>query len=388
MTATSSDDFLEGAEQIAGQLAATAIWHDGRCNWVAPRLASPVSYAALDAHLYAGTAGVALFLAEAAAVLGEPHLATLARGAIRHALTRSGREEGGLYVGPLGVVVAAARIARLLDDDELKAEAGQLLARWRAQSLSDDVPDVLNGSAGAILALLAISSDLDASWLAQATVDRGEALLDRAERSADGWSWAAPGKAAQRNLCGLSHGAGGIGLALMELFSVTSDTRFRVGAERAFDYERSWRQRGGGLWPDLRGIWRRAERDAPLPTSPTWCNGAPGALLVRLRCERIARPRDREAIDAALAQTLAIAQRLVSDGFGDTCLCHGAAGIADVLLMARDDSELSRHICSRLRISAVTHPGLLTGLAGIGMLHLRLVNEGIGSPLSIHPGVA
>ena len=53
---------------------------------------------------------------------------------------------------------------------------------------------------------------------------------------------------------------------------------------------------------------------------------------------------------------------------GNTCLCHGAAGIADVLLMARDDSELSRHICSRLRISPVMHPGLLTGLAGIGTL--------------------
>ena len=145
------------------------------------------------------------FLAEAAAVSEKPlPVNTGSAGAIGTRSRAPGARKGGPHVGPPGVAAAAARIVLLLDDDELKAEAGQL---WLGGAPSRSRTMCLmcsTASAGAILPLLAISSDLDVPWLAQATVDRGEALLDRAERSVDGVGHGPYRvKAAQRNLCGL-----------------------------------------------------------------------------------------------------------------------------------------------------------------------------------------
>src|SRR5512144_297738 len=70
-----------------------AIWHDGRCNWVG---AEPLerndkerrafaTHRSLGPDLYAGTSGIALFLAELFEVTGEERARRTARGAIRHA---------------------------------------------------------------------------------------------------------------------------------------------------------------------------------------------------------------------------------------------------------------------------------------------------------------
>jgi lantibiotic modifying enzyme len=384
MPATASDEFLEAAARSARRLAAAAVWHRGRCNWIAPEPASRPTYAALSGNLYNGTAGIALFLAEAARRLDDPRLAATARGAIRHALAKAGAAEGGLYFGPLGVAVAAARVAQALGDESVHTR--RLLEAWRAQAPPGEEPHVAGGSAGAILALLALTDHVDAPWLTAAGAERGERLLDRAERSRDGWSWTAFGRRRNANLCGLFHGAAGIGLALLERWAATRDERFREAAERAADYEREWRRRAAGAWPDLRYITRRAARDAPVPVSASWCHGAPGVALARLRAVQLAGGRFRAEAEDALAHTRDFALALLADVPDDPCLCHGAAGIADVLLCAGE-----RELGLRVARTTLSHPalggmpaGLFTGEAGVGLLQLRATNAALPTPLLIH----
>lgn len=351
---------------------------------------------------------MALFLAEAATKLDDERLRTTALGAIRHALDHADRINpelrDGLYLGPIGVACAAARIAALLGSEQIMAGARELLRAWRQDGTRSASADVMGGCAGAVAGLVALTDSVEELSLVDAAVELGNELIARAETTSAGWSWALPGRRLMHNLCGFSHGAAGIGYALAELFGVTGDARFGDAAERAFDHERSWFDSRTGTWPDLRHVARQAGRDAPMPISDSWCNGVLGIALSRLRAAGLL---ESPALhhDAALA--LAACKRHVSELLlyapADFSLCHGAAGAGDVLLYAGDAREdqygrlaakVGRKGIERHQGPGATAfpcgmpqgetPGLLLGLAGIGMFYLRLLDPGVPSLLLVH----
>jgi len=54
---------LEIADRIGAQLCRDALWEGDRCNWIGClRYAGDIAWGALGADIYAGTAGIALFL--------------------------------------------------------------------------------------------------------------------------------------------------------------------------------------------------------------------------------------------------------------------------------------------------------------------------------------
>ena len=358
----------------------------------------------LGPHLYGGTAGVAVFLAEAAHALGDRGACAVARGAMRHALDRGARPDtasDGLYEGSLGIVYAATRVAAALGDEELTARAREVLHAWRNKPPSSGATDVMSGGSGSVIGLIAVTDRFDEPWLADAATSLGEELIARAEKTAEGWSWPAPGAAAMQNLCGYAHGATGVGHALSELFDLTGDAGFAEGAHGAFAYERQWFDRGTGTWPDLRGVGRRVGSDAPLRGSSSWCNGASGILLSRLRAIELSPSRDVRT-DAALALTACErrASELLAEAPGDFSLCHGAAAVGDVLLEAsggRDHrlaglaAELGRwgidgavhEGCFNCRTTTEWTPGLQLGLAGIGLFFLRLAEPAVDGVLLV-----
>ena len=223
-------------------------------------------------------------------------------------------------------------------------------------------------------------------------IDAGETLLARATRHAArmvlGDTRPTAGRA---HLCGLSHGAGGIGWALLELFAPTGDERFRVGAEGAFAYERSWRDRGvAATWPDL-----RRRRPAPRQRAPE--PRADRRNLVPRRGRHRADPpaRDRRCWAGVIAKTPRRARgdppRVAEPlpyAIEDLTLCHGAAGAADVLLPGGRPAAAARGATSppssaaaanvraagdlAVRRARGTTPALFRGLSGIGWFFLRL----------------
>jgi lantibiotic modifying enzyme len=410
---SSESDFLEASASIGRGIVADAVWHDGQCSWVGAVMDTTQpwrpEYRALGPNLYAGTAGVGLFLAQLAAVTGEEDFRRTAVAALRHAVARSPMlppaRRDGLHAGSLGIAWAAARAGTLLREEELRASARAVLTDARPPSAADRCPDVTMGGAGAIVALLALAETLDDRGLARDAVEVGEQLIRTATVKGSGWSWAIPGRRYPHHLCGLSHGAAGIGWALLELFATTRDERFRVGATGAFAYEHSWLDAGSGTWPDLRvdGHRWRAERRIGSRAVGTWCHGEGGIALTRLRAIALLGPAaGLEDAEVALTTTHRSLAAMLPHEIEDLSLCHGASGAADVLLCGaaalggpwRDTAELAGELgCVALERREVTGwscgsagattPALFRGLSGIAWWFLRLYDPAIPSPLTM-----
>jgi lantibiotic biosynthesis protein len=351
---------------------------------------------------------VAWFLAGLYAMTKEPKFRRTALGAIRQALARAdtipppGRL--GLFTGWAGIALAAAQLGALLHEEAILERAAQLVRRCAVEEADATEFDLLSGRAGAIAALVIISDILsDAEPLALA-VRLGDELCRAAVDADGGLSW--PGRRAQRdrNLTGFSHGAAGAGYALLELYGASGDARYRATAIRAFSYERRWFDPSAGNWPDFRRLSgsRRAQRSRPATFAITWCHGAPGIALSRIRAVELTGDEDcRQEAEVALGTTQRVVERSARSVKANWSLCHGIAGNVEVLLIGRDvlgttwngAAALARDVANHgiQRYAKRRHawpygtrgdtPNLMLGLAGIGYFYLRLANPALPSIL-------
>jgi lantibiotic modifying enzyme len=411
MDDTSSNGlFVDAAASIGRNIVEDAVWHNGRCSWVGAATGRPASmpaeYHALGPDLYGGTAGIGLFLAHLADATGDKSFRRTAIGALLHATARARRspvsQRDGFHAGSLGVAWAAARAARLLREDALHARAVSLSAHWSVPSRADRCPDLVMGMAGSTVGLLALADELEERRLAEQACATGEILVSRATVTSHGWSWAIPTRRYPAHLCGISHGAAGIGWALLELFAATGDERFGTAATGAFAYERSWLDPVTGRWPDLRIGGQRRGALAPIDSGivGTWCYGEAGIALTRLRAVAVLGPGLYETDAKTAVETT---HRHLADALpyaiDDLSLCHGLGGAADLLVSAASfgDQYSVAEVLTRLgdvmlqRYSDVasswpcgageTTPALYPGLSGIGWLLLRLHDPETPSPL-------
>jgi lantibiotic modifying enzyme len=210
-----------------------------------------------------------------------------------------------------------------------------------------------------------------------------------------GYSWRSPDFPNQRNLTGFSHGTAGAGYALLELFEATDDSKYLIAAEQAFRYERHWFDVAARNWPDLREEPAKGSRvRRPLSFTTSWCHGAPGIALSRLRAYELCNREEyrAEALTAIKTTREAVMVSLRS-GVGNFSLCHGLTGNAEVLLhgcrvlgqKGVDESALALAVAD-LGIDTYADrglswpcgtgsgetPNLMLGLAGIGHIYLRL----------------
>src|ERR1700733_1292318 len=393
-------DYLEVASRIGRRLTQQALWYEDRCNWlgflalelsIVPR--SNALLAAMGPDLYGGTSGVALFLAELHAVSGNPDVRRVAIGGMRHALSRLDAlplaARPGLFTGWVGIAIAAARVAKVLGDESLSRAASHLAQRCTREKLENWESDLVYGKAGTIVGLLTLSDLVEQPGLVRACERIARKLLRAAEKSAWGYSWNASALPTRRNLTGFSHGAAGIGCALLELFHETGDLKYRKAAEAAFGYENHWYDSQMQNWPDFREGNLR-----PFPFATSWCHGAPGIALSRLRaCEVLDDAKYRAEAVAGLATTRRDVDSQLQFANADFCLCHGLAGNAEVLLyghkvlgsaaegaqktaLAVADAGIERYLerenewpCG---VGGGENPSLMVGMAGIGHFYLRL----------------
>ena len=330
---SSTDALLSTARGIAAAIERDAVWVADRCNWIGADVDGPAPgaeepgevYRALDCSLYGGSAGVGLFLAELSAETGDRGAGRTARGALQHALGAADPAAPGLYTGALGVALAAARTGLRLGDSELVDRAAGLARALAARSDADGESDLLHGAAGMVIGLLTLARLLGAPDLLDAARAAGDALMARAEPGGGGLSWPAPSEPRARHLTGLSHGAAGCGLALLELHAATGDPRCAEVAHAAFAYERALFDPSARNWPDLRNDHRN-------PGFATfWCHGAPGIALSRLRAIELGAVEAamHEAEIASSTTVSALARDVTRERAGFS-LCHGLAGNAEV----------------------------------------------------------
>jgi lantibiotic modifying enzyme len=412
-------DFAKVAEDIGRQLCQKAYWHDLRCNWIGRSIDDMVATGsaaakALSPELYEGTSGIALFMLNLYLAGGrnDGECRKAAEGAINQAI--SGLDEVapisryGLYSGHAGIACVAAIIGREINNPALTKSALEIVERMDGGE-TDRFLDVISGTAGAIPCMLKIHEITGESRPLALATDLGRDLINRAVKEEKGWSWSHKSsglESAEHNLTGFSHGASGIGAALLELYRVTNENQFRDAAENAFQYENSWFSQQEKNWPDF----RHAESSDAMPDgvqryATGWCHGAPGITISRLRAFHILKKEEYlHDIEAGLYTTMKVARQASSgESYPNFSLCHGLAGIGEILLYAGEvlGNDECRTVASGIGKFGIDRyvsqkapwpcdnrvgetPGLMIGLAGIGQYYLHLASPGakLYSPLA------
>ncbi len=398
--------FLEAAARVGDRLAELAIRSTREATWVGVALRGAAGWemVPLGLDLYSGVPGIALFLACLGKATGERRYGELAEAAWRtvtRTLASNGQEPRSLggYEGWGGMIYGMTILALLWERRELLHSATTLVDRVWPLIEQDRQLDVIGGCAGCIAALLALHRAAPNDSLAAAATRCGERLVSSATAQATGVGW--PSRFADGGaLTGFAHGAAGIAWALLQLGVVTGDDRFRQTADAAFAFERSVFDSERNNWPDLRNATSGGGAGSHAFMT-AWCSGAPGVGLSRLEVLR-AWPDGalRDEIEAALQATK-------RRGFGNNLsLCHGDLGNIELFARAgrwldghwqAEAENLSAGILDAIAArgfrcgvpQGIETPGLMVGLAGIGLGLLRLANPG-GTPCVLlleEPGV-
>lgn len=403
----SSEEARRLAREI-GEALCVAAEDDGgglcwkrRLEWIERTEYSP--------DIYAGAAGIGLFLAELARETGEERYADAARGAARWVAGPNwgrGRAQHGFHSGEAGVAFFFLRLAELLDAPGYIAAADLRLRRLRGAT--SRTVDVMYGTAGTLLGLLAMHAVTgDSEFLADART-LGDQLVDRriGAKTSAGWYWeiasAAPGGPVIPHL-GLLHGAAGVGLALAYLGCVTHEAHYVDTAQGAAELlltqavaspldvavEDGESERGFLTWP--------GQLDEAATGLQAHCHGAGGIGQFFLWLDGLM--PDRRYREAAKRGAYAIAARRETEISAG--ICHGLSGTGQFMLdcyqqfggskwvaLAREcGGRLQRFkLSERAGVYAMhgkgaVSPDLMLGYAGIGSFLLRVANAPIATDL-------
>ena len=379
-----ADDLLESALTAAGDEAWwLSLCYDERSrHW---------QYGPVGGRLFDGALGIALFLAAAHKLGGNPKarrvaLATarlVARDSRRYGMERLVRGMGlGIGTGAASLSYGLSAIGRILGEESLIVEAARLAAALSPKYLSPEDSrrtDMLGGVSGALLALDVLPGALPPD-LTEETQRRQEDLSKEflaASRSL--FNDIASGRTRRPEL-GFAHGAAGAAYACARMAK-----RGGPWAEVARDLAELCASRceaEAGNWPDWRDF---GQGDKPRFVS-SWCGGAAGVGLGLLETGRILGFDFSRDARRAAAATLRYEDEPAVDH-----LCCGEAGAALFLSRAAralGDEDLSRQarrkiarVVSRVGRGALRlgfdailpNPGFFQGQAGIGYAAARFL---------------
>lgn len=409
--------FLNAAAAIGRRLCRDAVWHEGRCNWLGwamePHSGQWVSaYRAMSAVVYDGAAGIGLFLARLAAITRDPIIATTAEGALAQALSAVGdlkqAGEYGFYSGLSGVAHVSIASGDALEREDIVGLGKAAMTACAELAPNKLRLDAINGSAGAIPALLDAAERFGREEFLEAATRHAEHLVRVAVRGEKGWSWDTLGMEGEPHLLGFAHGTSGIAYALAQAGRAMGRSDFLEGAREALRYERAYFREAEGNWPDLRSFVQASPSGEP-PCMIAWCHGAPGVGFARIGLLPLLPDEPSILNEAEIAvRTTAATLGQASPGAGNSSLCHGDLGNSDLLVLAadalkrpelREEAEaaalraLERFEGARAPWpcgvpSAGESPNLFLGLAGIGHSFLRLYDSSIVQTILLPSGGA
>ena len=384
------------ATQIAATIAQHSTIKDKSAAWVGLDWlgGSEVGQlVTLGPDLYNGTSGIALFLAAHALYASDSFSRELAFKALvstrlQIAQPSAPRWARGLGIGGasgLGSVVYALTVtSELLAEPSLLQDALTVSNLFSNELIAADRSlDVIAGSAGAILGLLALYRKTQSKEVLAKAIACGEHLLRQPRLGEAGKrSWAILG-ISESPLTGFSHGAAGFAYALSSLAQLSRCEEFEVAAQECVAYEDSCYNKDLFNWPDLRAA------DATVFPSQ-WCHGAIGIGLARTASSRAGKAKvtkNVSDINHAVQNTTVNWPQHV-----DT-LCCGTLGAIEFLAEAGEllnqptlghlsDQRLTQIIVNRHEQGdyawnaggTAFNLGLFRGLSGVGYTILRKLN--------------
>jgi lantibiotic modifying enzyme len=292
------------------------------------------------------------------------------------------------------VLYALTNISVLLDEPALIEDAIQVSRLFTDELISaDKTLDVIAGSAGGILSLLALYRHTQSKEVLAKAIRCGEHLLKTPRMGEEGRrSWIGLGMG-DNILNGISHGAAGFELALSSLSIASGRQDFMEAAKECYAFEASNYDSEEHNWPTLKD-----DQDGkPMNTWVCqWCHGAAGIGLSRIGSVKFG------ADFNSVAEDIKNATVCVKDNWPNRIdtLCCGTMGSieflneAGQLLSNQDISSLANQrlaeiFSARQANGDYSWPvggtefnlGLFRGLSGVGYTLLRRLNPNLPNVL-------
>lgn len=401
--AVTSHQLTSAAGGIGRRLQDLALQDESSVGWIGLNLVDEKYWqlAACSGDTYVGTTGIALAIDAIAAVNDDAASAAFAQKVHAQAAGRAlslsrtlaatirKEDNSGIGIGaftPLGgTVFALAHAASRYQRPEFAAAAVALLPAIDLLIDEDISYDVVAGSAGGIMVMLALeaaSPGCGALPIAHRMADR---LVAHRHHVGDGCGWLTPINS-EVPLAGFSHGASGIAVALARLNAVDPRPAYVDVVRAAIRYEQTIYDDELGNWRDLRPVSLGGKSEMT-----AWCHGAAGIALARAELLRLEVVPElaadlRAELERAMQSTIRTG---IGDdpvhGIGNHSLCHGDVGnllIAERALDHLDGYDKWKAVLSsswRTLVhegtenrwlsgvpDGVETPGLMTGIAGIG----------------------
>lgn len=385
---------LDKAKGIATELGFMAIHAGDQAHWNVYDGDMPLE----RESLYDGTAGVVMFLAKLQKEAPDPGRSDLLQQAgawlVNQPTTLFSQ---GIYAGLAGRGMAFLALHDALGDSTWLDAALQI-----GSSIKDKTggppSDLFEGPSGrGVFFLELFHATGNTVWLNSARA-RGDEVLAAAVPSGNGLKipyGTMEGVTGTVFYVGLSHGSAGAGYFLCRLATALGDPAGATYLACAQGIAR-WLD---GLKQVSQGTanWYRREPDQTTMIQSTWCHGAPGIGHFYLALWKAGGDPTHLATTMECGET--VWQNREIDGYnGFTCLCHGRGGNTELLLSlyraTGDQTWLDRAQDAGTRVwiqrwqspawpawtagdgSNQNNPGLMTGLAGDGMLFLQLSAPG------------
>jgi type 2 lantibiotic biosynthesis protein LanM len=394
---------LAAARIVGDRLVDTAHRDRERVGWLGLHFIDESQWTVqpLGFDLYGGYPGVALFLSQLARMTGEERYAEVAHRAcspMRRIADHVGDQPEGVvpcsvFSSVVGLAYTLVHAAANLGEPELLSIVEPLVAAAASGVADDPVFDIVSGSAGCLAAAVAIHRATGLTVARDVARACAERLLENATPQDRGVAWE-PTMDASRPLTGFSHGAAGIGWALLRYANAAGETKYAEVGLDAFRYERARFHYGIGNWPDFR--LNPGESAPPPDQTPTsmqaWCHGAPGIGLAR------ADSGSTDSPEVAADLEMAIHSMRHAPSEANLSLCHGLLGNLELLTVAAPSTaERAARAAQALAVfeqrgpicgtpGGIPTPGLMVGLAGIGHGLLRLgFPERVPSVLLLQP---
>ncbi|MBY0115767.1 type 2 lantibiotic biosynthesis protein LanM [Paenibacillus sp. DS2363] len=327
--------------------------------------------------LYNGNGGIALFLGYLSELTTNNNYKDMARKALQPLIeimrnTYQSNDVslnvGVFEVGSIGGgVFTTYQLSRLWNDEDLLQTVKEFLPYYCNLIDKDTSFDYIGGAAGAIDVLLHVYHGTGWKQALQGAEKCAEHLLQNAQTLPDGsMIWLTTPNS--KPYVGYSHGVSGIIASLSSLYRVTQHKKYIEYIEKGLQYERA------NYSAELKN-WITPNDTARV----TWCHGAPGILLSRLRL------LENGYWDAHIDQEINIAlETTLKLGFGtEPVYCHGDFGQLEILLYANSVLERNEDTINIVRAyllrllndqpwnntgvhRAFDIKGLMGGLSGIG----------------------
>lgn len=342
----------------------------------------------INGSLYNGSAGITLFLAYLDAIEPNQEFREAALLGLRYSIENCPDTFIGAFEGTAGLIYLLTHLFYLWEDSRLIELAVKLTTQIENRITQDIYYDVLHGVAGVIPVMLGLADILgeNSTVAINCAIKCANHLIDSAKHQNNTLSWPCyPKDAAKANLTGFSHGAAGIGWALIKLGDYINNSTYISYGRQAFAYEATYFNTEEQNWYDLRTSVIKLNPPGP-KFAYYWCSGSAGIGLSRIDSWAVTGEEEilNEAY-TALYTTLRHFHRLENDS-----LCHGKSGTAELflrfaLLKNEPYLQMEAQACAMAQwhnfeqngrwtcgAGGTIFPDLMIGIAGIGLHFLRL----------------